>query len=162
MLFHEDLLAVIRRELNRDAPARLNVEDVFKAVRDVLSNEALAEAGNLGIRKKWKRRRKVQRTDEATGASGTSGETLTRTLGGRLRSTPHTERIMRLAAANGIGAMVGSGRGTGESVEPCSGESPASSFRARSPRRPRTGSVSVASGTLSDLTAVEGRWRRSR
>lgn len=68
VLFHEDVLTVIRRELNRDAPARLDVEDVFKAVRDVLSKEALAEAGELGIRKKRKRRRKVQRTDVATGA----------------------------------------------------------------------------------------------
>ena len=67
VLFHEDVLAVIRRELNRDAPARLDIEDVFKAVRDVLSKEALAEAGDLGIRKKRKRRRKVQRTDAATG-----------------------------------------------------------------------------------------------
>jgi hypothetical protein len=68
VLFHEDVLAVVRRELNRDAPARLDMEDVFKAVRDVLSKEALADAGDLGIRKKRKRRRKVQRTDAATGA----------------------------------------------------------------------------------------------
>jgi len=68
VLFHEDVLAVVRRELNRDAPARLDMEDVFKAVRDVLSKEALAEAGDLGIRKKRKRRRKVQRTDATTGA----------------------------------------------------------------------------------------------
>jgi hypothetical protein len=68
VLFHEDVLAVIRRELNRDAPARLDIDDVFKAVRDVLSNESLAEAGDLGIRKKRKRRREVQRTDAATGA----------------------------------------------------------------------------------------------
>lgn len=67
VLFHEDVLAVIRRELNRDAPARLDMDDVFKAVRDVLSKESLAEAGDLGIRKKRKRRRKVQRTDAATG-----------------------------------------------------------------------------------------------
>jgi hypothetical protein len=68
VLFHEDVLAVVRRELNRDAPARLDIEDVFKAVRDVLSKEALAEAGDLGIRRKRKRRRKVERTDAATGA----------------------------------------------------------------------------------------------
>jgi len=67
VLFHEDVLSVIRRELNREAPARLDMEDVFKAVRDVLSKEALADAGDLGIRKKRKRRRKVQRTDAATG-----------------------------------------------------------------------------------------------
>lgn len=68
VLFHEDVLAVIRRELNRDAPARLDIEDVFKAVRDVLSKESLADAGDLGIRKKRKRRRKVQHTDASTGA----------------------------------------------------------------------------------------------
>ncbi len=68
VLFHEDVLSVIRRELNREAPARLDMDDVFKAVRDVLSKEALADAGDLGIRKKRKRRRKVQRTDAATGA----------------------------------------------------------------------------------------------
>lgn len=34
----------------------------------MLSKEALAEAGDLGIRKRRKRRRKVQRTDAATGA----------------------------------------------------------------------------------------------
>jgi len=67
VLFHEDVLAVIRRELNRDAPARLDLEDVFAAVREVLSKEALADAGDLGIRKKRRRRRKVQRTDAATG-----------------------------------------------------------------------------------------------
>lgn len=68
VLFHEDVLAVIRRELNREAPARLDVDDVFKAVRDVLSKEALTEAGDLGIRKKRKRRRKVERTDAVTGS----------------------------------------------------------------------------------------------
>jgi len=68
VLFHEDVLSIIRRELNREAPARLDMDDVFKAVRDVLSKESLADAGDLGIRKKRKRRRKVQRTDAATGA----------------------------------------------------------------------------------------------
>ncbi len=68
VLFSEDVLNVIRRELNREAPARLDIEDVFKAVRDVLSKESLADAGDLGIRKKRKRRRKVERKDEATGA----------------------------------------------------------------------------------------------
>lgn len=71
VLFHEDVLAVIRRELNRDAPARLDMDDVFKAVRDVLSKESLADAGDLGIRKKRRRRRKVLRTDAATGATVT-------------------------------------------------------------------------------------------
>jgi predicted type IV restriction endonuclease len=67
VLLHENVLNSIRRELNRNAPARLDLEDVFKAVRDVLSKEALADAGDLSFRKKRKRRRKVQRTDAATG-----------------------------------------------------------------------------------------------
>lgn len=67
VLFHEDVLALVRRELNRVAPARLDMDDVFKAVRDVLSKEALADAGDLGITKKRKKRKKVQKTDAATG-----------------------------------------------------------------------------------------------
>lgn len=70
VLFHEDVLAVIRRELNRAAPARLDMEDVFKAVRDAISKEALAEAGDLGIKKRRRRRKKIQRTD-------TAGQTVT-------------------------------------------------------------------------------------
>lgn len=71
VLFSEAVLGSIRRELNRDAPARLEIEDVFKAVRDVLSKEALAEGGDLSIRKKRKRRRKVVKTDPATGQTTT-------------------------------------------------------------------------------------------
>jgi hypothetical protein len=43
-LFNQDVLLVIRirRELNRNAPARLDVQDVFNAIRDVLSKEALS------------------------------------------------------------------------------------------------------------------------
>ena len=70
VLFHEDVLAVIRRELNRAAPARLEMQDVF-AVRDTLSKEALAEAGELGVTKRRRRRRKVQRTDVTTGQTVT-------------------------------------------------------------------------------------------
>jgi len=45
----------------------LELEDVFKAVRDIISKEALAEAGDLGIVRHRKRKKKVQRTDAATG-----------------------------------------------------------------------------------------------
>ena len=34
-LLSEPVLTVLRRELNRDAPARLDVQDVFNAVRDM-------------------------------------------------------------------------------------------------------------------------------
>jgi hypothetical protein len=71
VLFHEDVLREVRRLLRKDADAMLDLEDVFKAVRDVISKEALAEAGDLGITKRRKRRRKVQRTDTTTGQTVT-------------------------------------------------------------------------------------------
>lgn len=70
-LFHEDVLRVVRRLLRKDAEAMLDLQDVFNAVRDVISKEALAEAGDLGIKKRRKRRRKVQRTDITTGQTVT-------------------------------------------------------------------------------------------
>lgn len=66
-LLAEPVLTVIRRELNREAAARLDVQDVFNAVRDALSKEALAEAGDLGIHKRKRRRRRVQHKDPVTG-----------------------------------------------------------------------------------------------
>lgn len=71
VLFHEDVLRVVRRLLRKDAEAMLDIEDVFTAVRDVISKEALADAGDLGITKRRKRRRKVQRTDASTGQTVT-------------------------------------------------------------------------------------------
>jgi predicted type IV restriction endonuclease len=67
VLFHEDVLKLVRRFLRKDAEAMLDIQDVFTAVRDILSKEALAEAGDLGIVKRRKRKKKVERTDEATG-----------------------------------------------------------------------------------------------
>lgn len=71
VLFSEDVLAVIRRELNRNAPARLDMEDVFRSVREALSKEALMEAGDIGIKKKRKKRRKVTKMDNTTGQTVT-------------------------------------------------------------------------------------------
>ncbi len=70
-LFTQDVLAVLRRELRREAKALLDPEDVFNAVRDVLSKEALLEVGDITIKKKTKRRHKVTktRTDAATGTT---------------------------------------------------------------------------------------------
>jgi hypothetical protein len=68
VLLAEPVLAVVRRELNREAPARLDIMDVFNAVRDALSKEALAEAGDLNLRSRKKRRkRKIQQKDPTTG-----------------------------------------------------------------------------------------------
>jgi hypothetical protein len=62
-LFTQDVLTVIRRELNRTAPARLEIEDVFNAIRDVLTKEALLEVGDITIKKSKKRRRRMQKVD---------------------------------------------------------------------------------------------------
>lgn len=65
-LFCESVLTVVRRELNRNAPARLEMDDVFRAVRDALSKEALLEAGDITRTKRRKKRRKATKTDAAS------------------------------------------------------------------------------------------------
>lgn len=67
-LFHEEVLKKVRQVLNRNAPARLDLQDVFVAVRDSLSKESLFEAGDIGITKKRKKKKKVAKTDPATGS----------------------------------------------------------------------------------------------
>jgi hypothetical protein len=47
------------------------MQDVFNAVRDVLSKEALLEAGDITLKKKRKKRRHVTKTDATTGETVT-------------------------------------------------------------------------------------------
>ena len=56
-LFSEGSISALRRELRRTAGFMLTVEDVFDAVRDVLSREALLAAGDIRIPRKKKRRK---------------------------------------------------------------------------------------------------------
>jgi hypothetical protein len=67
VLFSEPVLSVLRRELNRNAEARLEMSDVFSAVKDVLSKDALMAAGDITMTKKRKKRRKVKKLDQTTG-----------------------------------------------------------------------------------------------
>lgn len=67
VLFSEPVLSVVRRELNRNVEVRLEMSDVFSAIKDVISKDALMEAGDITITKKRKKRRKVKRVDKATG-----------------------------------------------------------------------------------------------
>jgi hypothetical protein len=67
-LFTEEALLAIRKVLNRNAPARLDIQDVFEAVRDALAKEAIAEAGDLTMKKKRKKKR-VKKSDSAIGAT---------------------------------------------------------------------------------------------
>jgi hypothetical protein len=70
VLFSEDVLRRIRRELNKKAPARLEIEDVFNAVRDAISKEALLEVGEISIGKKRKKRKKVTKAGDAIEDNG--------------------------------------------------------------------------------------------
>jgi hypothetical protein len=58
-LLGEEVLMKIRQELNRKAPARLALKDVFHAVTQVLDSEAVAAAGGLipPLKKRRKKRR---------------------------------------------------------------------------------------------------------
>lgn len=72
VLFNQDVLTSIRRELNRNAPARLDLDDVMAAVRDLLSKEALMEAGEITITKRRKRRKKSAQAAECADIPPTS------------------------------------------------------------------------------------------
>ncbi len=65
LLLGEEVLMKLRQELNRKSPARLDLTAVFEAVRDVLSQEALANAGDIVAPARKRRRRRQRRTDEA-------------------------------------------------------------------------------------------------
>jgi hypothetical protein len=56
-------LTTLRRELNRQADARLDLDDVFESVKAVVSKDALMEAGDLVISKKRRKKRKVRATE---------------------------------------------------------------------------------------------------
>lgn len=69
VLFSEPVLTVIRREINRNAEARLGLADVFAGVKEVLSKDAILAAGDFTFSKRRKRRRKIKRVDAVTGAA---------------------------------------------------------------------------------------------
>ncbi len=57
-LFTEDVLTVIRRELNRSGEVRLDFEDIIASIKDVLSKDAIMAAGDIGFKKSKKRKKK--------------------------------------------------------------------------------------------------------
>lgn len=63
LLLDEVVLIKLRQELNRKAPSRLDLTAVFVAVRDVLSQEAIATAGDIVAPARKKHRRKQRRTE---------------------------------------------------------------------------------------------------
>jgi len=75
ILFSSEVLTVMRRELNREAEARLEIEDVFESVKAVVSKEALMDAGEIGLskRKRKKRKPRLAKPDSQTESSNGNG-----------------------------------------------------------------------------------------
>ena len=69
-LFSEVVLVTIRRELNRNSEVRVDIQDVFEAIKEVISKDALLEAGDINIKKKRRKRKKVK-TDLSGNVIGT-------------------------------------------------------------------------------------------
>jgi hypothetical protein len=63
-LVGEEVLMKIRQELNRKAPARLDIKDVFHAVMHVLDQDAIAIAGGLEAPVKRKKRHHRRQAEE--------------------------------------------------------------------------------------------------
>jgi hypothetical protein len=58
VLFSPEVLTVLRRELNRQADARLDMEDVFESVKAIVTKDSLMDAGEIGLSKRKRRKRK--------------------------------------------------------------------------------------------------------
>lgn len=57
-LFTENVLTVLRRELNRSGEVRLDFDDIIAAIKDVLSKDAIMVAGDIGFKKRKKRKKR--------------------------------------------------------------------------------------------------------
>src|SRR5208283_739320 len=64
-LVGEEVLMKIRQELNRKAPARLDIKNVFHAVMHVLDQDAIAAAGGLEAPVKKRKRHHRRQADES-------------------------------------------------------------------------------------------------
>lgn len=62
-LFTEKVLTAVRRELNRASDFRLDIEDVFKAVKEVITKDAIMEAGDIGFKKRKKKKKRFTKGD---------------------------------------------------------------------------------------------------
>lgn len=60
ILFTEEVLTVIRRELNRNGEVRLEMSDVVSSIKEVLSKDSLMEAGDIGFKRRRKRKRRIK------------------------------------------------------------------------------------------------------
>ena len=83
-LVGEEVLMKIRQELNRKAPARLDLKDVFHAVVQVLDSEAVAAAGNLNPPAKREKHRRHR-------SAGENGQTETQIPASPNQTQPQTQ-----------------------------------------------------------------------
>jgi Type I restriction enzyme R protein N terminus (HSDR_N) len=60
VLFSQEVLTVMRRELNRLADARLDLEDVFESVKAIVTKESLMDAGEIGLSKRKRKKKKIK------------------------------------------------------------------------------------------------------
>ncbi len=65
-LFTEDVLVVLRRELNRSGEVRLDFDDIIAAIKDVLSKDAIMIAGDIGFKKRRKRKKRNKQDSSNT------------------------------------------------------------------------------------------------
>jgi hypothetical protein len=100
VLLGEEVLKKVRQELNRKACVRLEFEHVSRAVWDVLSKEAIAEAGDITPPTKRRRRRR-RRTDESEQPEAQAPATPTQTQpqAGAAEETPTKQPADSIRAA---------------------------------------------------------------
>ncbi len=101
VLFAPEVLRRVRRELNRTAPARLDLQDVFNALRDVLSKEALLEAGELRLagRRRRQGRKETSESGRGVNVSERVSFLVEKTDGGvrvAIKGRPDTEEVIPL------------------------------------------------------------------
>ncbi len=65
-LFSQDVMAILRRELNRQTDVRLDIEDIFESIKNLVSKESLMDAGDLVLSKKRKRKKKTPQVQESS------------------------------------------------------------------------------------------------
>lgn len=74
-LFSESVIKKISREINSTSEVRLEIKDVFEGLKEIITTDAYAEAGDISMRKRRKKKRKSKDvTLEATEIQDNSSE----------------------------------------------------------------------------------------
>jgi len=63
-LFSHDVITVLRRELNRQADGRLDIDDVVESVKAIVTKDSLMDAGDIVLSKKKRKKRKAKAASE--------------------------------------------------------------------------------------------------